>query len=69
VHKALRKEPRVYLLDSTNLQHLSRDDVSGVIMDFVKAKIKQGLKVTEKWIVQTTIQSYYDLRFFLAKLI
>ncbi len=55
VHKAPRKQARVYLLDSTNLKHLSRDDVSGVVMDYVRHKIQLGLKVTEKSVVQTTI--------------
>jgi len=40
-----------------------------IVQQKVREKIKIGLKVTEKFIIQMTIQSVFDQRNFLAKLI
>lgn len=39
------------------------------IMDRVREKIKLGLKTTDKWTCKMTIQSFYDIRALLAKLV
>jgi hypothetical protein len=57
-------------MDSTNIIHLNKENdiVPEVIMDRVKARVKLGLKVADKFTIEMTIQGYYDLRAFLAKL-
>lgn len=40
-----------------------------VVMDRVREKVKLGLKATEKFLVQMTIQSLFDQRAFLSKFV
>ena len=40
-----------------------------VVMDRVREKVRLGLKATEKFLVQMTIQSLFDQRAFLAKFV
>jgi hypothetical protein len=62
---------KLYYLDSTNLVHMDSENatVPERIMDRVREKIRLGLKVTDKWTVSVTIQSFYDVRAFMAKLV
>lgn len=57
-------------MDSTNIVHLNKENtvLPEVIMDRVKARVKLGLKVADKFTTEMTIQGYFDLRAFLAKL-
>ena len=62
---------KIYYLDSTNLIHLDAENavVPDRIMDRVRQKIKLGLKATDKWTIKMTIQSFFDIRALLAKLV
>ena len=62
---------KFFLLDSSNIQHLDKNeaDLPDLIMDRVREKIKLGLKATSKFQIEMTIQSLFDQRSVFAKLV
>ena len=62
---------KYYLLDCSNIKHLDKmeEDIPGLIMERLNQNIKIGLKAVDKFQVEMNIQSLYDLRFCMAKLI
>ena len=53
---------KIYLMDSSNMTHLDKKviDLPSVVMQRVQEKIRLGLKATEKFLVEMTIQSLFD---------
>lgn len=62
---------KFYLLDSSNIKHLreNTERLPDVINERVFDKVKLGLKASNKFMTQMTIQSLFDQRAMLAKLI
>jgi len=62
----------LYLLDSTNVEHLSvtsyEDTICMIMRKGVWDKIKMGLKPTTKFMAQMYVQSWYSQRAFYPKL-
>ena len=53
---------KFFLLDCSNLPHLDKmeEDIPELIMDRLREKIKIGLKASNKFTIEMTIQSLYD---------
>ena len=58
-------------MDSSNMVHLDKkvNELPQIVMQRVQEKIRLGLKATEKFLVEMTIQSLFDQRAFLAKFV
>lgn len=62
---------KFFLLDSSNMIHLDKADydLPDVVMERVHEKVRLGLKATNKFLIQMTIQSLFDQRAFFQKII
>lgn len=57
-------------MDSVNFKHMDGDPsiIPTRCMDRCYEKVMLGMKAAEKWSINMTIQSFFDVRAFLAKL-
>ena len=57
-------------MDSVNFKHMDSDPsiIPTRVMDRCYEKVMLGMKAPEKWSINMTIQSFFDVRAFLAKL-
>ena len=62
---------KFYLLDSSNIEHLKEASsrLPDLVNERIYEKIKLGLKATDRFMSQMTIQSLFDQRAMLAKLV
>ena len=60
--KQEKYKTKFYLLDSSNIEHLkeAKHRLPNVINERVFEKIKLGLKATDRFMTQMTIQSLFD---------
>lgn len=62
---------KIYYLDSLNISHLGKPAsmVPNLVMTRLKEKIKLGLKATDRDLVSNAIQTMFDIRAFMCKLV